>query len=558
MIPPTGSRPRAVATLPGAGSLFACLLSIAHFATPAASHGQIPSGPETGGGAVIDTVIISRQDLFSPEAASGNPFFQFFNQLHVTTRPFVIRRELLLRPGIPYDSLLAAESERNLRQLGLFRSVRVDSANANGKLALRVQTRDAWSLQPRLSARIASDGTLTGSFGVTETNVAGTGNALRVWYIREADRDGIDLRLSANRIGATPLAASAVWLNLSDRDVVTWRLANPFRSFSDRFGIHYEGNSFRGMVPQYRRESASVLDTTQWHRQAFVNQFFVTLAPVANPRHFLRIGAVIEVRAESFLRLPEGEASVDSLRAAAADTVYGLAGAFLEYRRARFARVSRFNGFAEEDQDLSDRVFVSAKLALKEFGYASNGVGARVSAGSGVQAGPAILKGAIDGQGLFNAAGLDSGYVFASTTAAVRQGARNTTFFNGRAGVKKSPHPGAEFDLGFEVLPRLWGPHAFVGTRTIRMTLEHRSYIYDSVLDLFGLGVGAFVDYGGAWYADQNRPLGGNVGITIFGGSPLSSFAQVTNLNFGYRFGGGIEKTDESRWGFSLGGGIRF
>ena len=59
---------------------------------------------------MIDTVIIERQDLFSDSVAATSPFYRLFNDLHGTTRPFVVRREVLLEAGSPFDTLLAQES----------------------------------------------------------------------------------------------------------------------------------------------------------------------------------------------------------------------------------------------------------------------------------------------------------------------------------------------------------------------------------------------------------------------------------------------------------------
>ena len=335
-------------------------------------------------------------------------------------------------------------------------------------------------------------------------------------------------------------------------------VSNPFRSFSDRSAFYYEGRSFQGRIPQYRRDNPDELQTIEWQRRALVNRFTATLAPVASARGFLRLGARLEVRHEEHMRLENPDVDVDSLYATVPDSVYGLVGVFMDWRRARFERVEHFNGFAEEDQDLSDRVTVSVNLAHEELGYESTGVGARLFLASGRRAGSAILKGSLDGNGLFNSAGLDSGYVYGSGTAAVRTTDRNTTFLRAIGGVQESPRPGSEHDIGFQILPRLWGPHAFIGTRTLQATVEHRSYLVDNFANLTGIGIGAFVDYGGAWYPDQDPRLGGNIGVTVFGGSPLSSFAQVTNLNLGYRFGGGIGDSERSRWAFSAGGGLRF
>lgn len=508
--------------------------------------------------ATIDTVVVERADLFSDEQAAENSFFSFFNEIHATTKPWVIRREVLLEAGQPYDSLLAAESERNLRRLNIFRSVRVDTSTVDGRRTLFVRTRDAWSLRPRTTLSIASDGRLTGTFGVTEQNVGGTGNQVRLWYIRRADRDGINVSASSNRIGNSQLAARISWFNLSDSNIGSWSLSRPLRSFSDRWSVFYEGRTFSGRVLQFRANSPVAADTTEWRRRAFINSAFLTYAPVASAREFVRVGASVEVRREEYLAVTNPALDLDSIFEAVPDTVYGLVGGFIEYRRARFARVRNFNGFPEEDQDLSDAVFLSLKLAHDGLGYSSTGVGARIRLASGVPLGRGVLKGVIDGNGLFNSAGLDSGRVVATGTFGISSGDRNATFLQVAGGALEGPAPGQEFDLGFELQPRLWGPHAFVGTRSFRATIEHRYFAFPSLLDIVGIGFGAFVDYGGAWFPDQDSRLGGNTGVALFFGSPLGSFAQVGHISAGYRFGGGISDTDDKRWVVTLGSGIIF
>jgi len=507
---------------------------------------------------VIDTVLIETQDLFTPARADRDAFAELFNSLHGTTRPFVIRRELLVGAGDAYDSSLVAESERNLRALGLFRSVRIDTVRVGDRLAARVSTKDAWSLLPRANMRIASDGRLTGSFGLTETNIAGTGNRTRLWYVRQSDRNGVIASASVPRIGRSRLATAGSLSALSDLTRGFWSVARPFRSFSDRSSVFYGGEAFQGRVFQYRTHSPGVRDTTRWRRRAFTNRVFYTYAPLATPERYVRVGASAEIRREEYLRAPSRALDQDSIFALVPDTVYGMFSAFVEYRRSRFVRLGRFNGFTEEDQNLSDLVFVSAKLAPGGLGYRRTGIGGRVVLGSGARAGPALLKGVVDADGLFNSAGLDSGRVVATGTVAVRTADRHATFLQVSGGAMESPAPGGEFDLGFDILPRLWGPHAFVGTRSARFTLEHRFFAFDNIKDLVGLGFATFLDYGGAWFEDQDPRLGGNVGLSIFFGSPLSSLAQVNHISGGYRFGGGIGESRSSRWAFSLGSGIIF
>ena len=102
---------------------------------------------------LIDTIIVVNGNIFDREDATPDWVAHLANRLHVRTRPWVIRRRLLLNSGDPFDSARVAESERALRSLGVFRSVRVDTIRSQpgGRLALRAVTSDGWSTQPQAS-----------------------------------------------------------------------------------------------------------------------------------------------------------------------------------------------------------------------------------------------------------------------------------------------------------------------------------------------------------------------------------------------------------------------
>jgi hypothetical protein len=72
---------------------------------------------------------------------------------------------------------------------------------------------------------------------------------------------------------------------------------------------------------------------------------------------------------------------------------------------------------------------------------------------------------------------------------------------------------------------------------------------------LIGLGVAGFVDYGGAWYADQSPRVGGNVGLGLRMGGTTSTGPNVGRLDVAYRFG---EGWSGSRWVVSFGQAYEF
>ena len=211
-----------------------------------------PAGP------VIDTIIIETGEPFDAEAAASSGVFRTMNAIHVTTRPWVIRRELLFRAGEPLDPRLVEETERNLRTLGIFSDVAIDTVRVDGRLAVVVRTQDGWSPTPKISFSAATDGTVTTTLGVTDANVLGTGNYLYAAYRKDVDRSGLDLRGEFNRLLGSPVRASGDFVNFSDGKEGSWLLGSPFRSNIGRVSVDLDGEAARQRVLQFRTAEAAV------------------------------------------------------------------------------------------------------------------------------------------------------------------------------------------------------------------------------------------------------------------------------------------------------------
>ena len=168
--------------------------------------------------------------------------------------------------------------------------------------------------------------------------------------------------------------------------------------------------------------------------------------------------------------------------------------------------------------------------------------------------GAGFVRGWVVANALFNSAGLDSGrVVFGATVAGRAKDSRHVTLLSVRGGALDNPAPGTEFDLGFNVPPRGFPPHAFVGTRSLAGTIEHRWYAWDGIFKLLAVGLAAFLDYGGAWYPEQPSRYGGNVGAGLRIGSGLTSgIGRTVRIDVAYLFGDGVGGR-ASRWSFSLG-----
>lgn len=136
-------------------------------------RGTLDPKPE---GKRIESIEIVALEVFEPE----DPVPQFVNWFHVTTRSYVIERELLFRVGHRYDRAVAAETERNLRGLGLFSVVLVLPMRGSSEDSVRylVLTKDIWSLRVGWDGRINQGVVDYLSLVPTERNLFGTGRQL--------------------------------------------------------------------------------------------------------------------------------------------------------------------------------------------------------------------------------------------------------------------------------------------------------------------------------------------------------------------------------------------
>jgi hypothetical protein len=524
-------------------------MALALTATARAQDTATPAGSRLPA-VVVDTVIVLTDNIFTAEQTEQSFGYRAANAIHVTTRSWVIRRTILLERGDTLDAALLEESGRNLRTLGIFRSVRIDTVRVDGRLAVRVRTADAWSTNPVFSLA-GSGSTLAFTIGLAERNLLGTGSYGKVAFFQEPDRTGVQLVGNIPRIGRTRLAAYGQYRNLSDGEIGDWNVGVPYRAFADPWGLGYSGESGNQRILQFRQPEGAPLDTTSYRRTVLRNRVAASIALDNSITKYLRIGVAAEARQESYVASTVADPSV------VPDSSFGIAGAFVRYRRAKFGGGQYWQGFGQdEDLDVSGTVEVTAWAAPAFAGYQRNGIGPQINLRAGTLMKDGFAVGYVDATSLITAAGIDSGQVRFRGSIGFKPAPRMATFLHVQAGYQKNPPPGQEFDLGLIYGPRTFGAHAFVGTRMAWGTLEHRWYRWSGLLGFLGVGVAGFVDYGGAWYPDQSPRLGGNVGLGLRLGSSISPRAGSARIDVAYRFGDGLE--GQKPFGIAFGTGFDF
>ena len=483
-------------------SFRAAVVAVAALA-PATAYAQSPAPRDSN--LVVRAVEVRRYDIFAPSEA--NTFYaRAANGLHITTGPRVVRRELLFRTGEPYDSARVAETARNLRSLGIFRLVAIDSIRTDSGLVVRVTTGDGWSTRPLFNIQ-STGGTFTPTIGVEELNFLGTATLASIRYRSDPDRSTVTTvfrqpRLFAGRVGVTFLYA-----HLSDGDIGQAQLAKPFFSLSGRTSWQVGGDVRNHRILRFFDGSDQARDTLR-HR-ATLGYAAAAWALRAGPSGYFRLGISGQVLREDFA----DDARADTI----GRTVRGAAGPFLQWRRARFLVSRGLQGFArEEDIDVSTSVGLGLTLAPRAFGYDDDGIVPYLTLLTGFGRPGAFVQLTAIAEGRYTSAGLDSGAVHLAGTAYFQPGPRHLAVLHGSVGWMERPAPGAEFDLGgIRGGPRGIRDHYFTGDRAFFTSAEYRFTVTNDFLKLTAIGLAGWADYGGAWYGGTPRRAKGSIGAGL-------------------------------------------
>lgn len=490
-------------------------------------------------------IVLNRQNIFD-SSETTHWAQRMANSLHVRTRPQVIRRELLFQVGEPFDSVLMAESARNLRGLGIFRDVRIDSIPADSGVMMRVTTRDGWTT--RAGGRLRTSGGQI-SFGLSffEDNFLGTASRAGVSYSSDPVRTTFALQASQPRVFGSSVGVGARWENRSDGTVLLGQVNRPFYSIHDFRGFTV-GAEFRDeTVNQYLDGIDTPIDTLDHLMGAIRGS--VAWALRREERSYTRAGVLAQVMRNNYEPVSD--------TAPIGRTVTAAVGGYMEWSHVRYVARTGFQSFTRtEDIDLSTTLTAGLYAAPTFLGYDTAGVGAFLAFRTGAvfKNGFVAFNGISDA--LLTAQGVDSGGTVLNTTVAWNPDSSSLLVWHGSTGWLTNPAPGYEFDLGLNSGPRAFGVHSFTGNRAFFTTAEARRLVWPRIFGVLSLGFAAYVDYGGAWWSGSPVRTGTDVGVGLRLAQPRSSLGIVSRLDLSWRFANSADTTGE--WIISLGRGFVF
>src|SRR5438105_12355973 len=244
---------------------------------------------------MIDTIVVVTHNVYDRKRDAPKLVARVGNALHIPTRAGVVRRTLLVKVGDRYDSAKVAESERALRALTIFRAVRIDTVRMDGRLALRVETDDAWSTIPDFDyASVAGD--LMWAVAFTEANVLGTGTALTGRYEKTPDRHSLSVGYNSTGVLGRRTVLSTQYKTISDGRSGTWSIGVPFYETVAPRSLTTDGTAAKERVLRFK--DGLLLDSLQ-HRELRVG-VSGGVALRASAAGYLRLWAGAAWRREDF------------------------------------------------------------------------------------------------------------------------------------------------------------------------------------------------------------------------------------------------------------------
>ncbi len=226
----------------------------------------------------IKDIEINRFNVADNEKPNISWLGKIINSLHIKTKEYVIKQELLFTENSQVNLDIVSETERNLRALGIFNKVHItlDSLGFDEYKAV-VNTTDAWS---SMFLPVLNYGGGFGNYGadLDEFNFLGTGTRLKLTgeYRNESQIGWQGSFVLFNpRIPFTDLQDSISFLSNKIRTTQTFILQFPFRTTSTDFsaGISY-ANTFGKDFYYHSTNNYELINlknqlTTLWYSHAW-------------------------------------------------------------------------------------------------------------------------------------------------------------------------------------------------------------------------------------------------------------------------------------------------
>lgn len=495
------------------------------------------------------------------------------NSLHIKTREYVVRNELLFSEGDVYKPQLLEETKRNLRDLGFMNDIRVTAVDttADGRVNVRVEVRDSWSLKSNLTYTRSASGDTRWNISLSEVNFLGQALTMGVGLGGDENSSFQNFWFRKRRLTSADLEVGLNYSARNDGHNRSVTIRRPFYSLGDKWSLETQAwdslNDVRfflshaGPAGVNSREEASLYARLPKSQKGLQIISMVRLSPADEGRVW-RLGAGLQIsdrtlgvgQQSSWVLSDEREADLSFLMEPGqplareqGTTVYP----FLWLRtQGRTWTESRFVlqfGPMEDiplDWGLSLKVGPTGPEIGSTTGFGGSTWRAEAVVTKWFNLGPGLLM--VQGSGTGQTGKLENRYHRFNVQSGwlVALGAEHSpwqTKVVAEAGHGSRLSGDNALVLGLYRGLRTLDFDGMAGDRLVRWNFEQGKVLPWEVLDMAHVGIAAFYSGGCAWWNDEDRDLQDSrheVGVGLRVGPTRSANAMTSKLDFSWDLDG--------------------
>jgi hypothetical protein len=507
----------------------------------------------------IGEIRIIHKDIFEPEDELPAHFpWRTLNRLHMNTKEWVIRRELLFEEGDRLNPDLVREVLRNLRGLDYFRDDRIECALLEpGKVRIDVYLRENWSLIPIFGIQ-GVDTAQAVTLGVTEQNFLGRGKSLSAWGRKGAEarntfiEDSWGVRYVDPNIMGSWYRFAGTTQGLETGEFLQAIAEHPFYSLETPWSASLFGQHFRRERRLIRNgEIASVFE-----QEDNTSGIDFSFALRRGPPVVHRIGPFYEYTQKRVKDYRIVTAEGGELEPPPDDTTSSVG---IAYRRLGVdyiveERIYRFD--RREDFNMANDLNLSAAFSAELLGADAD---EWIFSLSDVQ-GHSFRKGNFlflnaSAQGIWDGDRVRNGLFlvgydhYLQDTFLDGGPFLHTLHWLGSFGYGTHLDPDRLFGLGYPNGLRGYSRDAFTGDKKLLFSVEDRIFFAENLFRLVALGVLIFFDTGFVWDEGQSvdlKDLRYAVGTGLRVALPSVAGVNVLQLTWGFPLGSGVDPFGDS------------
>jgi outer membrane protein assembly factor BamA len=497
-------------------------------------------------GALIGHIDLEIRDIFDPnDPRENNRLYLLANRLHILSKRSTVTAQLLFKPGDPYQGRLLEETERALRGRRYFYDARVVPVRyADGKVDVKVITKDVWTLSPGLSFG-RKGGANSTRVELEDTNFLGWGKKLAFSHGKDVDRSSNRFTWTDPNVLSSRWTADLNYVDSSDGKERTLVVERPFYALDTRWSALVAGNKFDRIDSRYNR--GKIADQFQHDEQRYEigGGWSSGLIGGASRRWLAgwrydkdRFGAAVGSATPAVV-LPS-------------DRILSYPYVTFQYVEDNFKKTGDQNQIGRtEDLYLGGLYTIEAGYSARSFGATRNSVMFAASGRKGFDLDPGELK------QLYLSADFSSRFESGNARNLIANAgasyywrwATDRLFYASLVGTTtKSLDPESELTIGGDTGLRGYPLRYETGTSRALLTLEQRIYTNWYPWRLARFGAAVFFDAGRTWgrgvVGDSNPGLLKDFGVGLRFGNTRSGLGNVLHVDFAYALDGepGIKK----------------